>query len=435
MKINYNIPALRTLNQLSKANGKAATTMERLSSGLRINRSADDAAGLAIANKMDAQVKGLQQANRNTMDGISLVQTAEGTLNEVHAMLQRMRELSVQASNGSYSEGDLEQIQEEINQLCSEINRVSVDTEFNTKSLLKGETLKETGFTFNKVMDGTEGVPPAVGTEAEWSIDIPDNLTTDELEKLIGTGFTLDGQTVTFYNSEDGAYNGSAIGVDIKELLDKNITDANRSTGLTNTIVNTVKDKVTNVTVAANGNQIQVKAKEPGEQGNYIDVNDTGIVDQKITLQIGANKQQTMLVTIGNMGAKALGLVGHPGQAGYTKEANVTDGADKVPTQAAINVTNSEEAAGAITKISNAIEMVSSQRAALGAVQNRLEHTTGNLGVSEENMTSSLSRIQDADMAYEMAQYTQLNVLSQAATAMLAQANQRPQQVMQLLQR
>lgn len=439
MKINYNIPALRTLNQLSKANGKAATTMERLSSGLRINRSADDAAGLAIANKMDAQVKGLQQANRNTMDGISLVQTAEGTLNEVHAMLQRMRELSVQASNGTYSEGDLEQIQQEINQLCSEINRVSVDTEFNTKSLLKGVTLKDTKFDLKKVTEGVDGVSPAPGIEAEWTIDIPnsskDSLTTDELEKLIGTGFTLDGQTVTFYNSEDGAYNGSGIGVDIKELLDKNITDDNRSAELTKNIVNTVKDKVTNVTIVASGNQIEVKAKEAGVQGNYIEVNKVGIVDQQITLQIGANKQQTMLVTIGNMGAKALGLVGKPGQAGYSKEANVTDGADKTPTQAAVSVSNSEEAAGAITKISNAIEMVSSQRAALGAVQNRLEHTTGNLGVSEENMTSSLSRIQDADMAYEMAQYTQLNVLSQAATAMLAQANQRPQQVMQLLQR
>lgn len=431
MKINYNIPALRTLNQLSKANGKAATTMERLSSGLRINRSADDAAGLAIANKMDAQVKGLQQANRNTMDGISLVQTAEGTLNEVHAMLQRMRELSVQASNGSYSEGDLEQIQQEINQLCSEINRVSVDTEFNTKSLLKGETLKETPFVFEEMKNGTDT------TSAQGSITIPSPLTEDAAKKLIGTGFTLDGQTVTFYNSEEGAYNDSGIGVDIKALLDKSITDTDRSTKLTETISNTLKDKLENVTVNVGtpNNTLEVTAKEVGTQGNYIENHNTGIIDQKITLQIGANKQQTMLVTIGNMGAKALGLVGKPGQAGYTKEANVTDGADKTPTQAALNVSNSEEAAGAITKISNAIEMVSSQRAALGAVQNRLEHTTGNLGVSEENMTSSLSRIQDADMAYEMAQYTQLNVLSQAATAMLAQANQRPQQVMQLLQR
>lgn len=279
MKINYNIPALRTLNELSKANTKAANTMQKLSSGLRINRSADDAAGLAIANKMDAQVKGLQQANRNTMDGISLVQTAEGALNEVHDMLQRMRELSVQAANGTYSETDTEQIQQEIDQLCEEINRVSVATEFNEKPLLNGD--------------------PS--------------------------------------NSEE---------------------------------------------------------------------------DQKITLQIGANKQQTMVIEIGNMNAKALGLE-----------------------DPAISVATYDEASAAITKVSEAIEKVSAQRAALGAVQNRLEHTTSNLGVSEENMTSSLSRIQDADMAYEMAQYTQLNVLSQAATAMLAQANQRPQQVMQLLQR
>ena len=432
MKINYNIPALRTLNQLSKANGKAATTMERLSSGLRINRSADDAAGLAIANKMDAQVKGLQQANRNTMDGISLVQTAEGTLNEVHAMLQRMRELSVQASNGSYSEGDLEQIQQEVNQLCSEINRISVDTEFNTKQLLKGEDLKGTKFVFEEMKNGTDT------TRAQGSITLPSSLTEDEVKKLIGTGFTVDGQTVTFYNSEEGAYNDSGIGIDIKDALAQTIADNGaRSSKLTETISNTLQGKLKNATVSVGtpDNKLEITAKEVGTQGNYIENNDTGIIDQKITLQIGANKQQTMLVTIGNMSAKALGLVGLPGQEGYTKDINVTNGADKNPTQAAVNVSNSEEASGAITKISNAIEMVSAQRAALGAVQNRLEHTTGNLGVSEENMTSSLSRIQDADMAYEMAQYTQLNVLSQAATAMLAQANQRPQQVMQLLQR
>ena len=139
MKINHNIPALRTLNELNKVNNKAADSMLRLSSGLRINSAADDAAGLAIANKMDAPIRGLRQANRNTMDGISLVQTAEGALNEVHAILQRMRELSVQAANGTYSEDDLEKIQLEVDELTEEINRIGDATEFNTKPLLKGK--------------------------------------------------------------------------------------------------------------------------------------------------------------------------------------------------------------------------------------------------------------------------------------------------------
>lgn len=275
MKINHNIPAIRTLNELNKVNNKAADSMLRLSSGLRINSAADDAAGMAIANKMDAQVRGLRQANRNTMDGVSMVQTAEGALNEVHAMLHRMRELSVQAANGTYSKEDTEKIQQEIDQLTEEITRIGETTEFNQKPLLQGD----------------------------------------------------------------------------------------------------------------------------GKGGNI-----------KVTLQVGANKGQTLEVEISDMRAEALGI----------KDVKVT-------TQA--------EADDAITKYDNAISMVSNQRSKLGAVQNRLEHTTKNLGVSEENLTASMSRIQDADMAYEMAQYTQQNVISQAATAMLAQANQRPQQVLQLLQR
>lgn len=268
MRINHNIPALRTLNQLDKVNKKTADTMERLSSGLRINSAADDAAGMAISNKMDAQIKGLQQANRNTMDGISLIQTAEGALNEVHAILQRTRELSVQAANGTNSEDDIDAIQLEIDELLKEIDRIASDTEFNTKPLL--------------------------------------------------------------------------------------------SDGVTN-----------------------------------------------ITLQIGANSGQVVEVSLKCMNTDALG----------------------------ISTLDIKDADATIEALDKAINEVSQQRGVFGAAQNRLEHTVNNLGVSEENLTSSLSRIQDADMAAEMAQFTQQNVLSQAANAMLAQANQRPQQVLQLLQR
>lgn len=443
MKINYNIPALRTLNQLSKVNDKAASTMLKLSSGLRINKSADDAAGLAIANKMDAQVKGLRQANRNTMDGVSLVQTAEGTLNEVHAMLQRMRELSVQASNGTYSETDLDQIQQEINQLTSEINRISEDTEFNTRSLLKGQEIPESGLTIKEFSGGADAVLNPDGTVAVPAIPATSEIDTasitskKDVEALIGTGFTIDGKSVVFYNSDEGTYNGSGIGVDLKEVIAKaEVNPADAGTALASAIQNSLQGKLENVTVGAvTGTKISFTAKEAGEKGKYIKAHDAAIVDQNITLQIGSNKDQVMTVAIGNMSADKLGLVGKPGQPGFSKDANVTEGSGKAPTQAGLSVASSEDAANAITVIDKAVELVSAQRASLGAVQNRLEHTTSNLGVSEENMTSSLSRIQDADMAYEMAQYTQQNVLSQAATAMLAQANQRPQQVMQLLQR
>ncbi|MGL6173793.1 MAG: flagellin [Cellulosilyticaceae bacterium] len=269
MRINHNIPALRTLNQLEKVNNKTAATMERLSSGLRINSAADDAAGMAIANKMDAQIRGLSQANRNTMDGISMLQTAEGALNETHAILQRMRELSVQAANETNSDEDITQIQQEIEELRQEISRISNATEFNNKPLLNG---------------------------------------------------TL---------------------ADVK-------------------------------------------------------------------LQVGSNEGQVMVIPLDKMDPTELGI----------DNIDVTIDPDS-----------------AITVLDTAIATVSSQRGRFGAAQNRLEHTANNLGSSEENLTSALSRIQDADMAYEMAQFTQQNVLSQAATAMLAQANQRPQQVLQLLQR
>ncbi|MGL4361718.1 MAG: flagellin [Cellulosilyticaceae bacterium] len=301
MKINHNIPAIRTLNELSKVNNKAASSMLNLSSGLKINKASDDAAGLAIVNKMDAQVKGLRQANRNTMDGVSMVQTAEGALNEVHAILQRMRELAVQAANSTYTENDKKEIQEEINRLTSEINRIGETTEFNEKALLRG--------------------------------------------------------------------NG------------------------------------------ANGEDIDIR------------------------LQIGANKGQVVDVTISDMRANALGITGVAGEDGFTDENTVEDGDGKNNgmTSAAVKVTDFESAEKAIKKFDTAIDRVSSQRSKLGSMQNRLEHTTSNLGVSEENLTASISNLQDADMAYEMSQYTQQNVISQAAMAMLAQANQRPQHVLQLL--
>lgn len=428
MRINHNIPALQTLNQLEKVNKKTADSMERLSSGLRINNASDDAAGMAISNKMDAQIKGLQQANRNTMDGISMIQTAEGALNEVHAILQRTRELTVQAANGTNSEGDVEQIQLEINQLVSEINRIGEQTEFNTKPLLNGKELGDSGLL------GAGGLVELIGgsdtTAARETVTFG-TMDAAAISALVGSGITIDGVVVEFFDGADGVYRGSGIGIDINGLT--NTED------FANLLVSELDGNLPNVNITPNASVppdgFTLTAKENGIEGNYITIKDGGSVNTTTMLQVGANKGQTMDVQLGDMRADALGLTGQAGQLGFGNENNVSDGKTNDYTSAAISVIGKENANHALIVMDKAINKVSTQRASFGASQNRLEHTVNNLGVSAENLTASLSRIQDADIAAEMATFTQQNVLSQAATAMLAQANQRPQQVLQLLQR
>jgi flagellin len=280
MRINHNIASLNTYRQLSVNNTAGAKSLEKLSSGYRINRAGDDAAGLAISEKMRGQIRGLNQAERNAQDAISLIQTAEGALNETHSILQRMRELAVQAASDTNTNEDRGELQKEIEQLLKEIDRISTDTEFNTRTLLKGD---------------------------------------------------FDGSSET----------------------------------------------------------------------------------KKLTFQVGANQNQVVELTIGNMNAETLGV----GATG-TK----------------VNLKTQSTASTAIDTIDKAIEKVSSERAKLGAMQNRLEHTINNLSTTAENLTASESRIRDVDMAKEMMEFTKNSILQQAATAMLAQANQQPQGVLQLLQ-
>ncbi|MGG3180537.1 flagellin Hag [Priestia megaterium] len=273
MRINHNITALNTYRQYNTANNAQAKSMEKLSSGMRINNAADDAAGLAISEKMRGQIRGLNQASRNAQDGVSMIQTGEGALNETHSILQRVRELAVQSSSDTNTADDRAEIQKEVDDLVSEVDRISGDTEFNTQKLLNGE-------------GGTSG---------------------------------------TF------------------------------------------------------------------------------------TFQIGANKDQTIDVTFASMKASDLGI----------------DGLD-LGTDASTSST-------AIETIDGAIKKVSDERAQLGAKQNRLEHTINNLNASSENLTASESRIRDVDMAKEMMEQTKNSILSQASQAMLSQANQQPQNVLQLL--
>ncbi|WP_123932014.1 flagellin [Thermodesulfitimonas autotrophica] len=274
MRINQNIEALNAWRNLVATSNNLAKSMEKLSSGLRINRAGDDAAGLAISEKLRSQVRGLNQAVRNAQDGISLIQTAEGALNETHSILQRLRELAVQGANDTLTTADRDAIQQEINSLLAEIDRIANTTEFNTKKLLDG----------------------SVATTA-------------------------------------------------------------------------------------------------------------------LNFQIGANTGQTIAVTIATATAAALTLVG-----AYT-----------------ISVATAASANEAIASIDNAITAISANRAKLGAIQNRLEHTIANLSVAAENLAASESRIRDVDMAQEMMNFTKTQILQQAGVAMLAQANMAPQSVLQLL--
>lgn len=325
MRINHNIAALNTHRQLTMGNANAAKNMEKLSSGLRINRAGDDAAGLAISEKMRGQIRGLEQASRNAQDGISLIQTAEGALNEVHSILQRMRELATQSANSTNTEADREQLQKEFNQLTSEINRIGNNTEFNTQKLING----------NLQSSGAVKLQIGANTNQSFTIDI-----FDMRAKALGLSSSSAGSAASV--SGGTTANGTKISTEL-----------------------------------ANGTKNAKFAS--GDTNKLTDVSDNG-----------------------------------------------TD-------EYALDITSFSSATAAISKIDIAINQVSTERAKLGSFQNRLEHTINNLNTSAENLTAAESRIRDVDMAKEMMEFTKNNILSQAAQAMLAQANSQPQGVLQLL--
>lgn len=838
MKINHNMPALNAHRLLNANSNATAKVLERLSSGKRINRAADDAAGMAISEKMDGQIRGLRVASRNALDGVSLIQTAEGALSEVHNILQRMRELSVQGANGTLGEMDRQAIQDEINQLTSEINRIGNTTEFNKQNLLRGDTanreaqivpdstkleggiinytsatqsfkwdtgksaeagdtleldlngekvkvtfalpdadekaaleaysvdtsvspntvsvnldatpateegsakalkialdevfkantklagnytatfdgLNETTITATGTYRGNAGdikaaAYTATGTGALVStsgleskgtttevkakkefdfknlkvdpVNLPPTATPEEIEAaakaaakktnenieaLVGKGITINGKEIEFYNSLKGEYIGTKIGVDIRDTLDctkndekisvlvnsiKNqagpdldgvelsqgtgiatgkidavnvgtasvkevlgtttlkvsaialnetltfggvtitgktaeaanefkhdgtaiqtatsiaavfnanttfnakytatasgdtvtiteqatkggsgnatavtgsaVTNGNATAGAAMTsnaetlgiynykmttgfvagdvvtidgqsfkavasgadpakcefnigadisaqldslvlAVNdpasglstrftasktgagndtlTLTEKATQATgvdltdattsiIPSLNTKLAVTAKKGGADGNDILIEDGFDLEYKVNLQIGANAHQSFTVGIGDMRASELGITGKVGDEGFSTKLNVTDGTNDVVKEAAVDVTDKKNADVAMTKFQNAINKISLLRSNLGAYQNRLEHTIANIDNTNENLTAALSRIQDTDMALSMSEYTKLNILQQSGTAMLAQANQRPQAILQLLQ-
>lgn len=386
MRINHNLSALNAWRQISLTNSNMSKTLEKLSSGLRINRAADDAAGLAISEKMRGQIKGLDMARKNAQDAISLIQTAEGALNEVHSILQRMRELAVQAASDTNTDVDRENIQAEIEQLRQEIDRIARSTEFNTKKLLNGNL---EGFRANAEANIVNG----------GIIDLTINTLNQNAKE--GT-----------YLVEVGQFRGSPT-----SALDVRITLVT-SSSVYSTIVTSFSQGyvvVGGVTLRWDSTVLSISNYNGLPSGEVIDAA-VARIEGKYTgsdylvFQIGANEGANMIGGIDAVDSKNLGLI-----------------------TSLIDVTSQDGAERVISLIDAAIDKVSGIRSKLGAMQNRLEHTIANLGVSSENLTSSESRIRDADMAKQMMFFTKQQILIQSGMAMLAQANTLPQNILQLL--
>lgn len=562
MRINHNITALNTHRQLGANSAATSKNIEKLSSGLRINRAGDDAAGLAISEKMRGQIRGLDMAAKNSQDGISLIQTAEGALNETHSILQRMKELATQSANGTNTDADRGALQDEMNQLTSEINRVGNTTEFNTQKLLNGGIGSNDG---SKITAATSASVTASAAMTAATAVTGVSITVDN------TTFDLSGYTTTTADQAGGDAAAAALGnktsggvklsdlVDIKSDATGKLTFTAKSEGTTSKISFSADNAALGITAATDtdtgspttieragvqgsaaigaggttsiaagstfkvtvgsDSAVEVKLNEGAtaktydtantdtnianaarqdllkdvnaalqkagldgkvsaslsetneiqfisETGKDISLTDgtgtplagaTGLafttasdmtaiknVDQVVSpgaqgsgfstkFQIGANTGQSMSLTVSDMRSAALGITGNAGQQGFTKTNSVTNGTNDIKAEAALNISTKEGASAAIAVLDKAVASVSSERSKLGAVQNRLEHTINNLGTASENLTAAESRIRDVDMAKEMMEQTKNNILAQAAQAMLAQANQQPQGVLQLL--
>jgi flagellin len=414
MIIQHNISALNAHRQLATNNSNVAKSLEKLSSGYRINKAGDDAAGLAISEKMRGQISGLKQATRNAQDGISLIQTAEGALQETHSILQRMRELAVQSANGVYDDAvDRANLNKEVTALKSEIDRIATSTEFNGKKLIDGSMSgAETSAVIATADDEQAAVTgkSAAGTAGATTgvvVTIADftaaNKTEQDAKNAIAEAIASTGLEI----STDASKNITA------SLADHTVDVASDNESATVTDANGYSVTVNfSGDVAADKTDASVKSGAVTEAAAEIKAGDILTpASGALTLQIGANgvADQQVTLNVANMSSEGIGV-------------------DE------ISIDTRANANAAIEAIDKAINIVSGTRADLGALQNRLDHTINNLGVTKENLTASESRIRDVDMAEEMMSYTKNNILTQAAQAMLAQANTLPQGVLQLLQ-
>ena len=434
MVVQHNMQAMNANRMLGVTTSAQAKSTEKLSSGYRINRAADDAAGLSISEKMRKQIRGLSQASDNAQDGISCVQTAEGALTEVHSMLQRMNELAVKAGNGTMSEDDRQNVQDEIDQLTTEIDRVSETTKFNETYLLKGDDTSNGNkrtFAANDVIGKVDGVTVSAKGTSVGALE--DNATitlgTVEVASSDNTNFTI-ADAAAQQKAEDVTKitsDGTNVTVTLKDGT--SVTDTKTNILNTYGIEAKVAGSATISKKLAEGANAAISGTYTGNLDDLgagdavtakLAISATGSTalsgDSKaliLSFQVGAetSKENKIDVTMESMSAKGIGISG----------VKVT-GKDSTNADSAVNT------------ISDAIKKVSSQRSALGAVQNRLEHTISNLDNVVENTTSAESRIRDTDMAEEMVNYSKNNILAQAGQSMLAQANQSTQGVLSLLQ-
>ncbi|MEG0293568.1 flagellin N-terminal helical domain-containing protein [Enterococcus sp.] len=360
MRINTNVSAMNTYGRLTNANASKSGSLAKLSSGLRINKAGDDAAGLSISEKMKSQIGGLKQATRNAQDGISLIQTAEGALNETHAILGRMRDLATQGANGTLSQDDRSALNKEFSDLKSEITRISDTTEFNTKKLLD---TKDQSFTFQIGANGGQTMEVKIGKMDADTLKLDKDVTLSVSDADFSAADTTRAAAKTTFDTAKGDFDTATTAFDTAKA-----------------------------TYEASAKDTAAKTAFDTAKGAFT----------------GAETTFTAAKTA------------------YSEAVETFN--------SAIDAPGRENASSAIEKIDAAIATVSEQRSDLGAAQNRLGHTIKNLTTTQENLTEANSRIRDVDMAEEMMEFTKNNILSQAATSMLSQANAMPNSVLGLLQ-
>ena len=394
MRINQNIQAFNAFRNLSSTNGAMGKSLEKLSSGFRINRAADDAAGLVISQGLRAQVSGLRQATRNAQDGISVVQTAEGALNEVHSMLNRMRDLAVQSANtGSVDSDARTAAQAEVNQLTAEVTRIGSTTKFGGSNLLNGSF----GLTAGTLTgyDNDDSIAVTAGDDFTVSVTGGSGALTVELAAGTYTGAQF---AALAENAAKGVLAASSNATDQAAAANFSVSATTVGAGSAITFSNGGAAAIT----IGDGNGTPLAGFDVVPTGTAAAATGSGAV-----FQVGAGATDTLTISLSEISATELGV-------------------------SALDLVN--DAAGAITAIDNAISDVSELRGDLGAYQNRFESTVANLQVTTENLAASESRIRDTDMALEMVSFTRHQVLLQAGTAMLGQANQLPQSILRLLQ-
>lgn len=462
MKINNNISAVITNNRLLANENNLAASMEKLSSGLKINHAKDNPSGIAIAKKMRAQIEGLDKASQNASDGVSVAQTADGALSEVTAILQRMRELSVQAANGTNTVSDKQSIQGEIDSLRQEIDRISSSTEFNTKSLLNGsldarvygdnvsraQASSHTpagtyDLTVTKMYTTISSDPAAAAWNTQSdavtasqagvfkingsSVEITEGMSRDEVYSALRDAAELGNAKISDID-ENLQFTAKYPGSKGQIMIEIDNPELETYLGITSTTdplvgedaeisLDTSSDFGSQATYHVEGDRVVITDTNGFELSFVLDsslvdgddisleVTDVGPMD----VQIGANEGQYMTIRIPACDSKSL----------YIDD---------------IDVTTVGGALSALSSLDYALDRISATRSSLGAFQNRLETSVESLDETSENMTSALSRIEDVDMAGEMVKYTSYNVISQAATSALSQANELPQMALQLLQ-